>query len=174
MVSASGRSRNAATSSSRFAQIRDTSDLEIPVSAPSAFTRSSTLRVRDAVDVRLHHDREQRLVDPAAAFQQRREERSLAAASGSADSSSPAVVVRVRGRVPLRCVVRARSAFERGGADERGRFRVDQLLVERFGRDPDPVGDIGEFQFPEELEEGRLVKSHRALCPSVRALIGSH
>src|SRR5690606_14988555 len=36
-----------------------------------------------------------------------------------------------------------------------------------FRRDPDPVGDIGEFQFPEELEEGRLVKSHRALCPYV-------
>jgi hypothetical protein len=44
-VSASGRSRNAATSSSRLAQIRDTSDFEMPVSAPSAFTRSSTLRV---------------------------------------------------------------------------------------------------------------------------------
>ena len=33
------------TCSSRSAQIRDTSDLEIPVSAPSALTRSSTLRV---------------------------------------------------------------------------------------------------------------------------------
>src|SRR5690606_13618704 len=54
-----------------------------------------------------------------------------------------------------------------GGADERGRFRIDQPLIERFGRDTDPVGDIGEFQFPEELEEGRLVKSHRALCPYV-------
>jgi hypothetical protein len=39
------RSRNAATSVSRSAQIRDTSDLEIPLSAPSALTRSSTLRV---------------------------------------------------------------------------------------------------------------------------------
>ena len=40
-------------------------------------------------------------------------------------------------------------------------------LVEGFGRDPDPVADIGELEFPEELEEGRLVKSHRALCLSV-------
>jgi len=40
-------------------------------------------------------------------------------------------------------------------------------LRERFGSCPDPVGDIGEFQFPEQLEEGRLVKSHRALCPYV-------
>src|SRR5699024_4854978 len=60
-----------------------------------------------------------------------------------------------------------RGAFERGRADERDRFRIDQLLIQRFGRDTDPVGDIGEFQFPEELEEGRLVKSHRALCPYV-------
>jgi hypothetical protein len=42
---ASDRSRNAATSASRSAQIRLTSDLEIPLSAPSALTRSSTLRV---------------------------------------------------------------------------------------------------------------------------------
>jgi hypothetical protein len=60
-----------------------------------------------------------------------------------------------------------RGTFERGGADERGRFRINQLLIERFRRDTDPVGDIGEFQFPKELEEGRLVKSHRALCLSV-------
>ena len=38
------RSANAAISASRSAQIRDTSDLEIPVSAPRALTRSSTLR----------------------------------------------------------------------------------------------------------------------------------
>jgi hypothetical protein len=42
---ASERSRNAATSTSRSAQIRDTSLLEIPLSAPIALTRSSTLRV---------------------------------------------------------------------------------------------------------------------------------
>ncbi len=37
--------RNAATSVSRSAQVRDTPDLEIPLSALSALTRSSTLRV---------------------------------------------------------------------------------------------------------------------------------
>gem|GEM_PF-4591542 len=50
-----------------------------------------------------------------------------------------------------------RGPFERGCADERGSLRIDQLLIQRFGRHPDPVGDIGEFQFPEQLEEGRLV-----------------
>ena len=39
------RSRNAATSVSRSAQIRLTSDLEIPLSAPRALTRSPALRV---------------------------------------------------------------------------------------------------------------------------------
>jgi hypothetical protein len=42
---ASVRSRNAATSVSRSAQIRLTSDLEMPLSAPSALTRSSTFLV---------------------------------------------------------------------------------------------------------------------------------
>jgi hypothetical protein len=42
---ASERSRNAATSWSRSAQMRLTSDLLMPLSAPRARTRSSTLRV---------------------------------------------------------------------------------------------------------------------------------
>jgi len=40
-----GRAAQSATSASRPAQIRDTSDLEIPASTPNAATRSSTLRV---------------------------------------------------------------------------------------------------------------------------------
>jgi hypothetical protein len=42
---ASERERNAATSASSSAQIRLTSDLEMPASTPRALTRSSTLRV---------------------------------------------------------------------------------------------------------------------------------
>jgi hypothetical protein len=45
VVWASDRDRNAATSVSSSAQIRETSDLEIPASTPKALTRSSTLRV---------------------------------------------------------------------------------------------------------------------------------
>jgi len=37
--------RNAATSVPWSAQIRDTSDMEIPLSAPSTFTTSSTFRI---------------------------------------------------------------------------------------------------------------------------------
>jgi hypothetical protein len=47
--------------------------------------------------------------------------------------------------------------LERAGADERGRFRIDQLLIERFGRDPNAVGDVGEFELGEKVEQGRLV-----------------
>ena len=52
-----------------------------------------------------------------------------------------------------------------GGTSERGAFRIDQLLVERLGRDPDSVGDIGEFQLARKVEQGRLVENHRVLCP---------
>jgi len=58
--------------------------------------------------------------------------------------------------------------LERGGTNEHGRFRINQLLVKHFGHRPDPVGDIGTFQLPKELKENRLVKSHHALCLSVR------
>jgi len=56
-------------------------------------------------------------------------------------------------------------ALKGGSADECGRFRIDQLLVERLGRGPDPIGDIGEFQLSKKFEQCRLVKSHRGLCP---------
>ena len=40
-----GRERNSFISSSKAEQMRDTSDLEIPASTPSALTRSSIVRV---------------------------------------------------------------------------------------------------------------------------------
>ena len=48
-------------------------------------------------------------------------------------------------------------AFERCGADERGCLRLDQLLVQGFGRGADPVGDLGEFQVAQAVKQGRLV-----------------
>jgi hypothetical protein len=47
-----------------------TSLLEIPLSAPSALTRSSTFRVETPAQVGLHDHQEQRLVGPAAPLQQ--------------------------------------------------------------------------------------------------------
>jgi hypothetical protein len=48
-------------------------------------------------------------------------------------------------------------ALERGGPDERSSFRINELLVEGLGRNPDPVGNIGEFQLGKQVEQGRLV-----------------
>ena len=105
-VSDRSRSANAATSASRSAQIRDTSDLEIPVSAPRALTRSSTLRTlvpvtyasittaNSAWSIRRRRSSSDGKNEPARSF-------------GIASSRSPAVVDRVRGRWPLRCTVRA-------------------------------------------------------------------
>lgn len=62
---------------------------------------------------------------------------------------------------------------ERASADERGRFGVDQLLVERFGGDPDSIGNVGGFELGEEVEQGSLVSSHRVVS-FVGSLVGSH
>jgi hypothetical protein len=111
---------------------------------------------RDAVDVGLHHDREQGLVNPAAPLQQRGEERTGAQLrdlqikiSGRGRQRPRADAVAVRGAVA--------GTFERGGADERGRFRIDQFLIQSFRRDANTVGDIGEFEFSQQVEQGRLV-----------------
>jgi hypothetical protein len=55
-------------------------------------------------------------------------------------------------------------AFGGAGADERGRFGVDQFWVKGFGRDPDSVGHVGEFELRQKVEQGRLVHRHRVLC----------
>ncbi|GGF24447.1 hypothetical protein GCM10011399_17450 [Subtercola lobariae] len=52
-------------------------------------------------------------------------------------------------------------ARKRCGADECRSFRVDQLLVQGLGRDPDPIGDVGEFELSKKIEQGRLVHGHR-------------
>ena len=111
---------------------------------------------RDTVDVGLHHHGEQRLIDAAAPLQQGGEERALPQlrdpqiqVSGSRrqrPGSGPVAVGRA-----------VAAALKRANTDERGCFRIDQLLIERFGREPEPVGDIGEFQLGEQVEQGRLI-----------------
>ena len=78
-----------------------------------------------------HHDRELRLVNPAAPLQQGREERALPQLRGLQ------LEIPSRGRQgsrarPITQTGAVDAAFERGGADEGGRFRIDQLLVERL------------------------------------------
>ena len=119
---------------------------------------------RDAMQIRFHHDSEQSLVDPAAALQQGREERP------SSQLRDPKFQIAGRGRqcpgtgaVALRGAVVG--AFILARANQRGRFGIDQFLIERFGHRPDPIRDIGEFELGQQIKQGRLVKSHRVLCP---------
>jgi hypothetical protein len=100
---------------------------------------------RHAVQVGLHHHREQRLVDPPAPLQQRGEERAGAQLRnaqlqipGRGGQRAAAVPVALRG---------ARlAALVRGGADRGGQLRLDQRLIQRLGRRPDPVIDVGALE----------------------------
>ena len=67
------------------------------------------------MQVRLHHDSEQGLVHAAASFEQGGENEP--AQLRDFNSRSPAVVAKVLGRVPLRCVRMLIGAFERAGAE---------------------------------------------------------
>lgn len=88
------------------------------------------------MQVGLHHDRVEFLIHVAAAFEQCRE--AGPTALGSA------------------CL----GAFERGGVDEHGGFGLDELLVQSFGRGTDPLGDIGEFELPQQIKQADW-PSHR-------------
>lgn len=111
---------------------------------------------RDAVDVGLHHDSEQRLIDPAPALEQGWEERPLP----QLRNLQRQIPSGRRQRAGTRAVPQRGSIdvpFERARANERGRLPLDQLLIEHLRRRPDPVGDIGELQLGEEVEQGRLI-----------------
>lgn len=90
------------------------------------------------MEIGLHHDRVEGLVDAAAPLQQGGEERpgaelgdlQVQVAGGGRERPGPGAVSLGRAGV---------GAFEWSGADESGRFGVDELLVERFGRETDPV-----------------------------------
>ena len=60
-----------------------------------------------------------------------------------------------------------RAPLPGAGADHRGQLGVDQRLIDRCGRGPDPVVDISGFEYLENLEQGRLFQGHRVLCPIV-------
>ena len=168
--SASERSRNAATSASRSAQIRETSDLEIPVSAPSALTRSSTLRVRDAVQVGLHHHREQRLIDPAAPLQQRREERP------GAQLRDPQLQIPGRGRqrpgpVPV-ALRRCGSRCARAGRRRSPRSARPRSTPDRSSRPPDRIRSSTSAAFSASSTSSRADWSRAIVCVSFREILG--
>ncbi len=65
------------------------------------------------------------------------------------------------------CVVEAVIAMRWSGTDERRSLRVDQLLIERLGRCPDPIGDIGEFLFPSSSRRADWSRATVRMCLSV-------
>ena len=103
------------------------------------------------MQVGLHDDREQRLVDAASAFEQRGEER-----PGPQLRDPQLEVARGRGECPRPAAVALRGAligaFPRAGADHRGQLGVDQRLVDRLGRGADPVLNTRRLHRFENLE----------------------
>jgi hypothetical protein len=61
-------------------------------------------------------------------------------------------------------------ALVRAGADHRGQLRLDQRLIDRRGRRPDPSSTSTALQCLQHLEQGRLVQGNRVLCPSARTI----
>ena len=101
-----------------------------------------------AVPIGFHHDRDQGLVDPPAAFEQSGEERPRRS-FGIFKLGSPAVVVGTRGRVPLRWVERL-SERSNGAAPMNAvgyhsitsRERVSPTDRIRFGRLPGSASPV--------------------------------
>ena len=127
-----------------------------PGLGPEGLDQIIDLAGGDPVQVRLHHDSVERLVHAAAAFEQCREKRpvpqlrdlQVQVPGGRRQRPGPGPVALGGPRL---------GALERGGADERGRLGLDELLAQGFGRGTDPIGDIGEFQLAKEVKQGRLV-----------------
>ena len=111
----------------------------------------------------------ERLIDPSAPFEQGREERpdpqlrdlqfQVAGGRGQHPRAMPVAL-----RQP------AARALMRTGADHRGELGLDQRLIDRLGRRPDPILDIRDLQYLQQLEQGRLIQGHRVLCPSAKTI----
>jgi hypothetical protein len=93
-------------------------------------------------------------------YQQRREER-----PGAEPRDPQLQVPRRRGHRPLAVPIPQAgpglSALVRVRADHRRELGFDQRLVDRLGRLPDPVIDLGGFEYFQDFEQGRLVQGHR-------------
>jgi hypothetical protein len=134
----------------------------MPLAAPRAFDQVVDLAGGDAVHVGLHHHRVQGPVDPPAPLQQRREEAALA------QLRDRQLDVPRRGRDQLRAMpvaLRRASlgALMRAGADDRGRFRFDQLLQDPLQRGADRVGHLPGLERGEQFGQVRLAEGHRWL-----------
>ncbi len=112
------------------------------------------------VQVGLHHHREQRLIDPPPAFQQRGEERP-GAQLGDPQLQIPGRSGQGPGSRSVALSGAGLGALVRAGADHRGQLGLDQRLIQRLGRRPDSIVNLGGLQCLQQLEQGRLVQGHR-------------
>jgi hypothetical protein len=63
-----------------------------------------------------------------------------------------------------------RGALVWGGADHAGEFGFDQCLVDGLGGLTDAVVGHRCLECVQDLQQCRLVKGHRALCPFARTI----
>ena len=110
----------------------------------------------NTVQVGLHHHRVQGLVHPAAALQQGREKRA-GTQLGDLQVQIPRSGRQRPGPGPVALGGARLGALERGSTNERGRLRLDELLIQGFSRGTNPIGNIGEFQLSKQIKQGRLV-----------------
>ena len=110
---------------------------------------------RDPVYVGFHHDREQGLVDSATPFEQGGEERSLPEfrdtqiqIPGGRREGAGAAAIALRSSLV--------AAFVRGSADHCCSFGIDEFLERALSKKPDAFGGVGEFEFLQKLDQGRL------------------
>jgi hypothetical protein len=124
------------------------------------------------VQVGLHHDRDQGLVDPAAPLQQAGEERP------GPQLGDPQLQIPGRGRqqprpVPVALGNAGLGALVGGGADHLGELGLDQGLVDRLGGLTDAVVNLRGRESVQDLQQCRLVKGHRACVLSREPLAWS-
>ena len=148
------------TCSSSPAQIRLTSDFEMPDPMPNAATRSSTARVETpftqasittayrAWSIRRRRSRMTGKNEPCRSF-------------GIRSSTSPAWVATSRGRVPFRSVDAALAAFVAAGADDLGGLGLDEFLHDQPDRLTDQIHALPGAERLEQLGCDRLRQRHR-------------
>jgi hypothetical protein len=121
------------------------------------------------MQVGLHDHREQGLVDPAAPLQQAGKER-----PGPQLGDPQLQIPRRGGQHPRAMAVALGQPLGRplmwGGTDHRRQLSFDQGLVDRLGGLADAVIHLRGHKCIQDLQQCRLVKSHRALCPFARTI----
>jgi hypothetical protein len=121
------------------------------------------------MQIRLHHHGEQRLVDPAAPLQQRREER-----PGPQLGDPQLQIPSGRGQQARAVAVALGQPLRRplvwSSADHGGELGLDEGLVDGLGSLTDAVIHLRDRECIQDLQQCRLVKSHRALCPFARTI----